>query len=89
MRLCTSADNSHNYSKPRHYRGNPTSSIYKGVSWRPRTKKWQARIRVDYKAIHLGYFNSEIEAAERYNEAAKEHFGEFAWLNKIEKEYNK
>ena len=38
----------------------------------------------DGKAKFLGYFTSETEAALAYNEAAKELFGGYANLNKIE-----
>lgn len=40
------------------------SSKYKGVTWSKWAKKWQLRIRVDGKAVHLGYFKSELEAYE-------------------------
>lgn len=60
------------------------SSKFKGVSWHKRNKKWAVRIQKDKIRTHLGYFNSEIEAAKCYNRAAKDLFGEFANLNKIE-----
>jgi hypothetical protein len=59
-------------------------SRFKGVAksnWR--AKKFKAAIRINSKLFHLGYFDSEIEAAARYNEAAKAGFGEFAHLNCI------
>ncbi len=60
---------------------------YKGVSSAPRLanhkKKWTAKIRVDSKTVHLGYFVDEDSAARAYNEAAKQFHGEFAWLNPI------
>lgn len=58
-------------------------SPYKGVHWVANMNKWRARIEVSGKKIHLGYFKTEIEAATAYNVAASEHFGEFAFLNKI------
>lgn len=57
------------------------SSKYKGVSWNIGVEKWIAHIRVDKKLKHLGCFEDENEAALIYDSAAKEHFGEYAYLN--------
>lgn len=57
-------------------------SRYKGVHEivnRPLAKRWVAGCQ-DRK---LGYFATEIEAAQAYNEAARESFGEFAVLNPV------
>lgn len=59
------------------------TSRYKGVFWYARDKRWAAKIKVTGKQIHLGYFDDEEEAAQTYNEAALEHFGEYARLNEI------
>lgn len=60
-------------------------SKFKGVSPRqdPRKikPKWHSRIYADGKSIHLGWFDSEIDAARAYDKKAKELFGVFAVLN--------
>jgi hypothetical protein len=55
------------------------SSVYKGVS--KHRKKWQLQLRKGGKLQYLGLFASEVQAAKRYDDAAKEAWGEFAWLN--------
>lgn len=60
---------------------NGTQSRHKGVY--PVREKFRGMITPNKKRIHLGYFLSETEAAEAYNKAALEHFGEFARLNII------
>ena len=57
------------------------SSIYKGVMWYKDRRKWYASIEVNGQKIFLGYFDSEIEAAKAYDEAAKIYHGGFASLN--------
>lgn len=37
-------------------------SQYKGVSWRKDRNKWRSYIDISGKRIHLGYFNTELEA---------------------------
>lgn len=59
------------------------TSGYRGVSKNNRSGKWHAQIKINGKQTYLGRFNTPEEAARRYNEAAKEHFGEFATLNTI------
>ncbi len=46
-----------------------SSSKYVGVSWHKSKAKWQARIGIKFKRIHLGTFNTEIEAHEAYQKA--------------------
>ena len=75
-RFCTIAQNGRN-SQPQL----GCTSIYKGVCWHIRNNKFISHIIVDRKLKHLGYFNSEIEAAKAYDKAAKFHFKEFAYLN--------
>ena len=79
LRVCSFKDNTRN-RKP--HAG--SSSQYKGVGWHKHSGKWAASIRVDNKLISLGYYHIEKEAAEAYDKAALEHFGEFARLNLTE-----
>jgi hypothetical protein len=76
LRVCTQAENQGNRRKIK-----PASSIYKGVSWVQKRRKWQASLYVSGRQRLLGRFASEIEAARAYDAAAKQHFGEFALLN--------
>lgn len=39
------------------------SSVHRGVSWKPDRGKWLARAYENSKPIHLGYFNTESDAA--------------------------
>lgn len=81
LRICTQADNLRNRRKPRHYRGVATSSQFKGVTWMEREKRWSVYIGTDSERKFIGLFSSEIEAARAYDEAARQHHGEFARLN--------
>lgn len=59
-------------------------SRYKGVSFKRdihRNKPFRSRIFVNKKEVHLGCFSTELEAAQAYNIAAINHFGEFARIN--------
>jgi hypothetical protein len=60
----------------------PGSSRFKGVSWDRRRGRWVAKIMVDYRSIHLGFFDDETAAAEAYDGAARRYFGEFAATNR-------
>lgn len=57
------------------------SSMYRGVSWYKAGKKWKATIGVRKTLIHIGYFESEIDAALAYDKAAREAYGDSALLN--------
>jgi len=57
------------------------SSKYKGV--RLLGGKWQVRIKASGVSICLGSFLEECDAAQAYNFAALEHFGEFARFNEV------
>jgi hypothetical protein len=61
--------------------GRPCTSQYKGVSWDERAGKWHARIKREGYVRRLGYFHDELAAAQAYDEAARELFGEHARLN--------
>jgi hypothetical protein len=76
LRLATHSQNQWNKRKMEN-----TTSRFVGVSFRENRGKWAAYIGVAGKRIFLGYFDSEIEAAKTYDEAAKKYRGEFARLN--------
>lgn len=57
------------------------TSRYRGVSWFTRDEKWAAQIKVNRRAINLGRFAVEEDAARAYDKAAREHFGGFASPN--------
>lgn len=70
---------SQNMMKQRKPRG--CTSVFKGVvAFRD---KWRARITVNRKTQSLGCFETEIEAANAYNQAAAQLFGDFAVLNHL------
>lgn len=58
-------------------------SRFKGVDFRLERNKWRAIICVDKKPKYLGLFDSEIEAAKKYNFFAIKFHKEFARLNLV------
>lgn len=48
------------------------SSSYIGVHWVSSRNKWQSRILVNKKRIHLGYFSDELDAHKAYSEKLKQ-----------------
>jgi hypothetical protein len=74
LRPATKAENGRN----RRLHSNNTSG-YRGVS-RSR-QRWFAQIKVDGRKVSLGMYADPVDAARAYDQAAREHFGEFARLN--------
>jgi len=77
LRMATPQQNKRGFRKKR---ANCTS-CYRGVRWHWMRAHWSAQITVNGRAIHLGVFPEQLDAALAYNRAAKKFFGEFAHLN--------
>jgi len=76
LRLSNPAGNSRNRRATRLINGIPIKGVHQVPYGR-----FVARIRVDGKKKHLGYFSNEIDAAIAYDKAALFHYGAFASLN--------
>jgi hypothetical protein len=76
LRQATPQENARNATRNR-----KNTSGFKGVCWAKSHSKWRAKIGVNGRRRHLGYFATAEDAARAYDAAAREHFGEFAWLN--------
>ena len=49
------------------------TSIYTGVSWKKRDRKFESKIFINGKNRHLGHFVDELEAAQAYRNELKKH----------------
>ena len=83
LRLCTTSENMHNRSKIG--KNDVYASKYKGVT-KPKynASKWLASCRKDNIVYKIGFYDTEKEAAEAYNNKVKELYKGFATLNIIE-----
>lgn len=78
LRVCTHSQNQINRGKQKN-----NTSGFKGVYPQKQSKKYRAKISVNGKEYHLGYFDCPIEAAKAYNAATLNYHEEFAKLNII------
>lgn len=74
LRICTQGQNQQNQRAW-------TGTLYKGVRWAPRQRRWVASINPGERRLHLGYFKTAEEAARAYDSAAMSHYGSFARPN--------
>lgn len=80
LRPSSRMQNAQNQQKRRKDRRGLTSK-YKGVSLVKGYDRWRAVASLNRKRVHLGYFTTEVEAAQAYDTFARKNFGEFACLN--------
>ena len=73
LRIAAHKDNSRNTKLSKN-----NTSGYNGVVWRPERKKWEARIKHDYKNILLGRFKDIEDAASCRYAASITLLGEYA-----------
>jgi hypothetical protein len=79
LRICDPKENVRNAR-----RGTDNKSGHNGIYWHKASKKWMARITVDYKDIYLGVFENIEDAIKSRREAEAKYFGEF--INLIDQE---
>ena len=79
---CTNQENTRNISV-----GKNNTSGFIGVNFNKRSNKWHARIVVNSKEHHLGFFANKEDAIRTRLCAEKEYFGEFAPQRHLFKEY--
>lgn len=72
IRICSTSENMRN----RKTHKNNKCGV-KGVRFHKKVQKWDARIQVNKKPIHLGYFDTVKDASDAYNQASKKFHGEF------------
>jgi len=88
LRVCTRSENRRNSRG----QANRKHSQYKGVTYldsekyggKALPKPWRAYTRINGKRHWIGYYETEAEAAEAYNEYAQKQFGDFACCNSLE-----
>lgn len=85
LRFCSNQQNSFNMAQSARKNKNSTSR-FKGVFYDKKRNAWTSAIMKDYSRHFLGRFDSEIQAANAYNAAAKKMFGSYANLNKFTKD---
>lgn len=73
LRICTQSNNCKNKS----INSNNTSGVI-GVYFNKKVQKWVAEIKVNYKKIHLGYFESLNDASKARKEAELKYFGDYS-----------
>lgn len=73
LRICTQAQNALNNHAAKYN----SVSGHRGVYWHKAANKWVAEVVYDHKKYYLGLFKNKLDAAEAYNQKAKELHGEF------------
>ena len=76
LRICTSSQNHANQKKHTN-----CSSIFKGVHWNTKKKRWISVLFMDRKVVHYKTFKCELLAGLSYDDAIKKHHGSFACTN--------
>jgi len=64
LRIVTSPQNNHNLPARRN-----STSRYRGVGFHKATGTWKARVTLNGREHHLGYFHNEVDAAEAVSAA--------------------
>jgi hypothetical protein len=83
LRLASPQQNMFNRRKSHTFKGKPTTSPFKGVTWDKSCGRYKAQIMKDGVNHYLGSFRDQRSAAMAYARAAQEMFGEFAYTNLI------
>jgi len=81
LRVVTSRENMQSAVKMGTVNGHEYTSRFKGVSFEKWTGKWKVQIGPRGQHRVVGRFRDEIAAAQAYDEAARQLFGEHARLN--------
>jgi len=59
-------------NKRNSYKRENCTSIYKGVHYSEKCKKWIAKLTLNLKTIHIGHFDNEDDAGQAYNNKIRE-----------------